>query len=187
MKIHLFNIIFIVLYLPAFGSLGEDDNNSTSPKTFTSDTLNIKKEKNEVLDEQIDLNIQFLSLGLGYKKRIYKDLFLGIKGSAGLGINFWFNMTDIKERNGVILEKFYITSGVYYLPSPSVQLYFGLAKVGLGSDLRNSQINTALKFDFLVGKNRVKYGIKLTAVKGDKKLQFLYSSFLTFKILLNNY
>ena len=195
---YIYLLLFTILSAPVFGDSGERDENpnlnNRRPRynflhSRIEDSPNYqaykKLRKNNTLDEQVDLNIQALGIGLGFKKRVYKAFFLGIEGGGGFAINYSIDPIQGRKGSQSLVEKYFIELNSVYIPNSSWEFSFGVSKIKVSLDEESSQLITSMRFGVFAGNNRTKFGIKLSAGKDEIEDSFFYTSFLIVRIHLN--
>jgi len=195
---YLYILLFTILSAPVFGNLGEGDKNPNQNnwkpgynffQGRDEDSPNYQAFKNlrenNTLDEQVDLNIQALGVGLGLKKRVYKAFFLGIEGGGGFAINYSIDPIQGRSGSQSLVEKYFIELNSVYIPNSSWEFSFGVSKIKVSLDEESSQLITSMRFGVFVGNNRTKFGIKLSAGKDEIEDSFFYTSLLIVRVHLN--
>jgi len=125
------------------------------------DSVNIKKK--DAFKNQLDLDVEFLGLSVGYKKRVYKNWFVGGRTGGGLSYVRIYFQSDYSEvtfetthfqlfSQYSIQQKILIESGLRYsllwdgdssfnVVSGTLSIYFGLKKVQVGVRIGFSHID----------------------------------------------
>lgn len=180
---YLYLFLFTFFSTSVFGNSGEGDKNPNQNNSKLGyDFLHSRNDGSENFNNQLTLDVQFLGIGVGYKKRVYKDFFLGIEAGVGLVRKFSFDKSG--KRRG--LEIYHVTPNIAYIPNSNMQFYIGLTKTST-SNTESGQVNNGVKIGLFAGSNKFQYGVQLTMGKNETSDFFFYSSFLVVKISLKNW
>ncbi len=189
---YLYLFLFTFFSTSVFGNSGEGDKNPNQNNSKLGyDFLHSRNDGSENFNNQLTLDVQFLGIGVGYKKRVYKDFFLGVDTGAGVAINYSFDSPAYQISGSGILEIIYLTPNISYKPNSHWLFLFGITRnlialYGIYGD-GEGKINNAVRFGFFVGGEKLQYGFQLSTGKDERNSSFFYSSLMILKIPLKNW
>tara|TARA_R110002096_G_scaffold424169_1_gene631866 strand:+ start:303 stop:881 length:579 start_codon:yes stop_codon:yes gene_type:complete len=185
---YLYVLLFAILSAPVFGDSGEGDENPNQNNSKPGyNFLHSRNDGSENFNNQLTLDVQFLGIGVGYKKRVYKDFFVGVDAGAGFGINYSFDAPANRRSGAGFSEIFYLTPNISYKPNSNWQMLFGITRAQISLDEEKGQINTAVRFGFFAGDKKLQYGFQLSMGKDETNDFFFYTSLIILKFRVKNW
>jgi len=179
--IYLCVLLFTILSVPVFGNSGEGDKD---PKNFNN---------------QLTLDVQFLGIGVGYKRRVYNNLFVGIEAGAGAALNIWLSKAPnaIAGSNYTAEIYHFGIMSTYYIIS-NLQLELGLQQTGYLFDEQKTQKSRSIVLGTFIGGEKMQLGIRTTfgSIEGaeyhmglpiKKRRTFSYITLLILRLHLNKW
>ena len=172
-------MLFTILSVPVFGN-PEEGNEDPTLKLDSIVEVNQRAFKN-----QIYLDIHMLGLGLGYSKKVHKNLSIGIEAGGGLMYQLWIKNPSNSKGHPPFPEIYYYNLLASYSFSNIFQLVVGLGQTLYALNVDNVEKTNSVKLRFLTDTKKIQFGISFTIGTKRDNVFLSYLSFPLLRINLN--